>query len=633
MKRILVIDESEVVRETLALILGREFAVVKRPLGTREFPLAATREEVDLLILGVTPQLSAETAALLRFAAQLPFAVLFLVDSKTIARTIEEQVEIGCLTKPFNPYELYEKVGRLLTRRAAFPRPSLPPSAVGSKDFSAYLDFPFLSRSAALLARRFAASRLPLLISGEIGCGQEHVLSGICGLDSASSSRLCVNAAEASAEYLSQKRRQLALHSELSAASTTLVVENLDKCSPTSQSLLLSFFAELEEVKFDAIRYLATANADILENVYRGEFLDALYYKLATLTLKLPPLRERLDDIPALADWFARGYARKLGLAEPVLSPQAHLRLKNYLWFGNLSEMQTVLARTLALHRKPRIDSDDLLFDFSSGPQANLLDDFAEFEAGGSPTDQNQLEPRLEIYRGTPVSKGSANGRAKSVELNAVIHELAHELKNPMVTIKTFAQLLGDRYQDENFRTRFQEVVGNDIERMDDLLEVMIEFADFAQPRLGAIALGERLRSVLTELQGACAKRQTRFDWIGTGAAGAVRADEAQLDYILKNVLLMALSEARMGSAIEIEVSTAGALAVRYQRESARMASISHYLNEAGTEIHDGILPLRLLLAKVLLDRNGGRLAIDASAGETETLRMEFPIAEHGNEI
>ena len=56
MKRILVIDESEVVRETLALILGREFAVVKRPLGSKGLSIADTREDVDLLIFGVAPQ-------------------------------------------------------------------------------------------------------------------------------------------------------------------------------------------------------------------------------------------------------------------------------------------------------------------------------------------------------------------------------------------------------------------------------------------------------------------------------------------------------------------------------------------------------------------------------------------------
>src|SRR5688572_31556734 len=98
MKRILVIDESEVVRETLALILGREFAVSKRPLGTKGLPLSDIREEFDLLILGISPHYGLEAASLVRFAAQLPFTVLFLVDSKSTARVIEDEAQVGCLT-------------------------------------------------------------------------------------------------------------------------------------------------------------------------------------------------------------------------------------------------------------------------------------------------------------------------------------------------------------------------------------------------------------------------------------------------------------------------------------------------------------------------------------------------------
>ena len=94
-----------------------------------------------------------------------------------------------------------------------------------------------------------------------------------------------------------------------------------------------------------------------------------------------------------------------------------------------------------------------------------------------------------------------SNGHAKSVDLNLVIHELAHEFKNPMVTIKTFAQLLGERYQDENFRSRFQEVVGGDIERMDDLLEVMIEFADFTAAAPKRDCARGKNRDVLGEIQ------------------------------------------------------------------------------------------------------------------------------------
>ena len=629
MKRILVIDESEVVRETLALILGSEFVIVKRPLKANEFPIADVRE-VDLLILGVTPQLGAETARLLRFAARLPFAVLFLVESKSIARAIETTGEIPCLTKPFNPYELHQKVGQLLARRTDFPGSGDLEHRQESEDYLPYLDFPYLSRSAASLARRFGAAPLPLLIAGEMGCGQTRVVAGICNLGGMSKLRVSMNAVEISEEYLEQKNLELSLQSHFYASPTTLIIENLEKCSSAGQSLLLNFLQEGNDRR-TAVRYLTTANLELLEKVYRGEFLDSLYYRLATLTLKLAPLRERRDEIPIVAEWFAREFAKRLGLREPELSEDAKRRLTNYLWFGNLHEMETVIARTLAYRRNSRIDGTDLIFDFSV-PHPSDGSEFAEFAPVEARPNREGSDFQFEVYSRGPAPTSSINGHVKIADLTALIHELAHELKNPMVTIKTFAQLLGDRYEDENFRSRFQEVVGSDIERMDELLEVLIEFADFTRPRLSHVALSEKIRTVLNGIRLEGAERQTRVTWKGNGGADIIQIDESQLEYILKNILRVTLSDVRMGSEIEIDLSTAGTVGITYLREGARVASISHYLAEQNLPENTGILPLRVLLAKQLLESNGGRFMIHSPDGEKETLKLEFPLAEHRNE-
>jgi DNA-binding NtrC family response regulator len=629
MKRILVIDESEVVRETLALILGREFAVLKRPLVSRGFPLADTREDVDLLIFGVTPRLGAEMAGLLRFAAQLPFAVLFLVESKAIARTIEDKAEIGCLAKPFNPYELHEKVGQLLARRAVFSETGyvVPPNEFN--DFSRYLDFPYLSRSVALLVRRFAATRLPLLITGELGCGQDRVAGGICSLDSDSRPPLSINAAEVCEKYLDQLNVRLSLQASFKEFPSAFLIKDLHSCSLTAQSLLLNFLQE-SGGKAEEVRCLSTANAELLQQVYRGEFLEALYYKLATLTLRLSPLRERPNDIPVMAEWLAGEYARKLGLAEPRFSQDARQRLCNYLWFGNASELETVIARTLSFHRKSYIDADDLIFDFSGDPQPNAQGAVADSVPGDARCFERR-EPVLEVYMAEPAARAGAD--AKTADLNVVIHELAHELKNPMVTIKTFAQLLGERYQDEDFRSRFQEVVGDDIERMDDLLEMMLEFADFAAPRLSKVTLENKLRTALTAVHDECAKRQIRIEWKERrGWPREIETDESQLEYILTNVLFVAASEAKLGSEIELDVSTHGALVIRYVREGARVASISHYLSDPSSRGNENTFSLRVLLAKHLLERNGGQFTMGPSNGEKEILKLEFPIAGRRNE-
>jgi len=624
MKRILVIDESEVIRETLALILGREFVVVKRPHSRGAFSFSDSDTEVDLLIMGLTPTIGVESSALLRFAARAPFAVLFLVDSKSVAKAIEDRDKVGCLAKPFNPFELKEKVGRLLARRSVLEKKLPEPR---QDELAGYLEFPYLSRTAASLVHRFAATKLALLITGEIGCGQERVARAVHGRQARPTSRVSLNAAEISADYLAQKSFEISCNGRLQETVVTLLIENLEKVLPSGQSALLNF---LEEDRLGEWRLLTTARADLLEKVYQGEFLESLYYKLATLTLRLAPLRDRREDIPTITTWLARLYARTVGLGEVTFSPGASERLSNYLWFGNLHELETVVARTLVLRRKNVIEAGDLIFDFSDERDLVDLAEFEEF-VSSQPAAKKELKlvtAETVVQDGLSVQSGSGNSHGKSVDLGVVIHELAHELKNPMVTIKTFAQLLADRYQDESFRARFQDVVGDDIERMDDLLETMIEFADFPRPRAGKVPLEEKVRTAVNEISDECAKRQARIRWKGNGYNREIRTDEAQLKYILKNVLLAVLSQAKMNSEIEIDVEKPGCVAISYLREGARVATIAHYFNASPPNADMmSTLPLRILLAKQLVERNGGRMVMDQSDSERDILRMEFPVA------
>ena len=626
-KRILVIEESEVIRETLALILGREFLVAKRPFGKGVFSFADTDRDVDLVILGVTPAIGKEPSSLLRFADKAPFAVLFLVDSKSAARAIEDREKVDCLAKPFSPYELKEKVGRLLARRTILSKVRSHPAVEPPGELTRYLDFPYLTRAAASLAHRFAATQLPILISGEIGCGQERVARGIHFLVARFGSWVLLNAAEINAAYLHQKSLQLSW-SRCEAPSVTMIVENVDRLSLSGQAELLDFL-ENEESKFGTCRLLTTSRDDILEKVYQGELLESLYYKLATLKLTLRPLRERREDVPAIASWFCEYYANHLGLGEVTLSAGANERLSNYLWFGNLNEMETVIARTLALQRKNWIEAVDLSFDFSIAgelSQLSELEEFVRLEAQEG-SDQEKAEDRAQARNGQHKEVALGNSHAKRQDVNVLIHELAHELKNPMVTIKTFAQLLGDRYQDENFRERFQDVVGGDIDRMDELLELMIEFADFSQPRWSKVPLQEKLRSALNEVADECARRQAQIRWKGNGYSREIKADETQIKYVLKNVLLAVLSQAKMGSEIEINVEKQGCVVISYLREAGRVASITHYFGKSSSSVHENVLPLRVLLAKQLVERNEGIMTLDYSDAEKDILRMEFPIA------
>src|SRR5262249_48327833 len=103
------------------------------------------------------------------------------------------------------------------------------------------------------------------------------------------------------------------------------------------------------------------------------------------------------------------------------------------------------------------------------------------------------------------------NGHAQ--ELKILIGELAHELKNPMVTVKTFSQLLGDRFDDPAFRVRFQQTVNGDIQRMDDLLESVIAFSHFGRPEKEKVLVYEQLRRVEEELLPDLIKRESALQW------------------------------------------------------------------------------------------------------------------------
>ena len=171
MKRILVIDESEVVRETLALILGREFAVVQATARLDKVCRSPTpAKNVDLLIFGVTPQLVARR----RVSCGLPRNC----HSRCFFWSIQNRLRERSKMRPRSAASQSRSIPTSCTRKLAsswrgepiFRAPDVCRSRrVSSREFSRYLDFPFLSRSAATLVRRFAAARLPLLIYGRNG--------------------------------------------------------------------------------------------------------------------------------------------------------------------------------------------------------------------------------------------------------------------------------------------------------------------------------------------------------------------------------------------------------------------------------------------------------------------------------
>ncbi len=108
------------------------------------------------------------------------------------------------------------------------------------------------------------------------------------------------------------------------------------------------------------VRLVASTNRDLAAEARAGRFREDLYYRLAVIELVVPPLRERLGDVPALAEEMARRYGDKFGLPGVRLAPDLVARLSASSWPGNVRQLENTVARLVALASGPEIDASAL---------------------------------------------------------------------------------------------------------------------------------------------------------------------------------------------------------------------------------------------------------------------------------
>ena len=108
------------------------------------------------------------------------------------------------------------------------------------------------------------------------------------------------------------------------------------------------------------VRIIAATNKNLAQEVAEGRFREDLYYRLNVVELKLPPLRERVEDIPLLAEFFLRNITKKNGMARIRLSEEAMHKLQQQRWTGNVRELENTMARACALATSPILLADDI---------------------------------------------------------------------------------------------------------------------------------------------------------------------------------------------------------------------------------------------------------------------------------
>jgi len=176
------------------------------------------------------------------------------------------------------------------------------------------------------------------------------------------------------------------------ATGGTLFLDEIDSMPPFAQVKLLRFLQDREYRPLGAakmihadVRVVAATNADVEEAVKAGKLRQDLYYRLSTITLELPPLRQRRDDIPLLARHFVATIASRLALRPKDISAGAMQKLLLHDWPGNVRELEHIMERAFALSERTEIQSAEINFWQSgqkraSGTSPNLEDVGAAIE-------------------------------------------------------------------------------------------------------------------------------------------------------------------------------------------------------------------------------------------------------------
>lgn len=147
----------------------------------------------------------------------------------------------------------------------------------------------------------------------------------------------------------------------------TLFLDELNSLSLAAQSKLLRFLQNREfrmlgstKIQHADVRIIAATNKDLRALVVAGQFREDLFHRLHVLSLELPALRDRPEDIPLLSEHFARVFGESVGRGDVRLTPAAKSKLCAYAWSGNVRELQSVLQRSILLSRGLELDAPDI---------------------------------------------------------------------------------------------------------------------------------------------------------------------------------------------------------------------------------------------------------------------------------
>ncbi|MFC2156235.1 sigma-54-dependent transcriptional regulator [Acidobacteriota bacterium] len=403
-EQILVVDDSPDTLEVIKRNLESEGYAVSTALGAREAIKILESSVINLVITDLKMPEVDGLSLVRHIQANLKMTGVMMITGYPSIEGAVEAVKQGAeeyLSKPFTDDELFSAVSRVLDklrlRRISDTQERKPPEARHG----------LIGESKALLKvwgaiEKAATSQATVLITGESGTGKELVARAI----HYSSLRASAPFVPINCGGIPENLLESELFGYVKGAFTGAIETRagffqtaeggtifLDEISETGLSMQVKLLRVLQDKevflvgarqqqKVD-VRIIAATNKDLLTLVKKDEFREDLYYRLNVITIDIPPLRERVEDILELVGYFSLKFAKELGKPVPHFSQNALQILREYDWPGNVRELENIVQRLVVMTDEKVIDVPDFpsLMRFSAMRGVHPNRTLAEAEA------------------------------------------------------------------------------------------------------------------------------------------------------------------------------------------------------------------------------------------------------------
>jgi two-component system response regulator PilR (NtrC family) len=398
---LLIVEDEPGLRQMLEILFRREgYAVVSAP-GCKAAldAIASSPQPFPAIVTDLSMPDGSGLDVLAAAKGRSPSTEVILMTAHSTMENALSAMRSGAydfVAKPFDAQELAALVGKAIEKRTIVVENQRLKAHLSRIASTEVLGKSLAMRQVLELATRIASAKTTVLITGESGTGKERVARAIHERsDRASGPFLVVNCGalpEALMEselfghekgaFTGAASKSLGLFRQ--AEGGTVLLDEVGELPLSLQVKLLRVLQErsvrpvgaAQEVPVD-VRVLAATNRDVEADVASGKFRQDLYYRLNVIRLTLPPLRERAEDVPLLAERFIRRFAAEMGKDVVGFTPDGLRVLTAYRFPGNVRELENVIERAVALSASRVIGLGDLpesISGHASAPAQSLLE-------------------------------------------------------------------------------------------------------------------------------------------------------------------------------------------------------------------------------------------------------------------